>query len=184
MRIKRFCYVCGSRLTEKLIEGCNRLFCPQCQYPVYENPLPATAAVVINEAHEILLVKRNVEPKAGQWCLPGGFVEMGESPEDACLRELKEETGLEGEIDQWAGNVLSESPVYRWVIVMGYSIRNFRGRLRAGDDCSEAVFFKYETMPEIAFRSHRQILKNVLEGKNLIKSFYRGGAGSPGLLGG
>jgi thiamine-phosphate diphosphorylase len=163
VRIKHFCHFCSTRLTKKLIEDRERLFCPQCQYPVYENPLPATAAVVINEDHEILLVKRTVEPKAGQWCLPGGFVEMGESPEDGCLRELKEETGLEGEIQQWAGNILSTSPVYQWVIVMGYSIKNVRGQLRAGDDCSEAVFFNPENMPPVAFQSHRQILKNILE---------------------
>lgn len=163
MRTKNYCHVCGTRLTKKLIEDRERLFCPQCQYPVYENPLPATAAVVMNENHEVLLVKRNVEPKAGQWCLPGGFVEMGEDPEQACLRELKEETGLEGEIHRWAGNIISESPVYQWVIVMGYSIKNVRGRLTAGDDCSEAVFFNPGTLPPIAFRSHREILKNVLE---------------------
>ena len=163
MRIKHFCHFCGNRLTKKLIEDRERLFCPQCQYPVYENPLPATAAVVINENHEVLLVKRSVEPKAGQWCLPGGFVEMAEAPEHACLRELKEETGLEGEIHRWAGNIISTSPVYQWVIVMGYSIKNVRGQLTAGDDCCEAVFFNPETMPPIAFRSHREILKNVLK---------------------
>jgi thiamine-phosphate diphosphorylase len=163
VRIKNYCHVCGTGLTKKLIQDHERLFCPKCQYPVYENPIPATAAVVINEDHEVLLVKRTVEPKAGQWCLPGGFVEMGEAPEFACLRELKEETGLDGEIHQWAGNIISESPVYQWVIVMGYSIKNVRGRLTAGDDCSEAVFFNPGTMPPIAFRSHREILRNVLK---------------------
>jgi len=159
---KRFCYACGTPLIQKYIEDRNRLFCPQCRNPVYENPLPATAAVVINEQEQILLVKRNVEPKIGQWCLPGGFVEMGESPEQGCLRELKEETGLDGEIENWNGNVLSQSPVYQWVIVMGYSVSNFRGNLKAGDDCSDARFFSLESMPPIAFRSHRQILKNSL----------------------
>jgi thiamine-phosphate pyrophosphorylase len=138
--------------------------------------LPAAAAVVINEDHKVLLVKRTVEPKAGQWCLPGGFVEMGESPENGCLRELKEETGLEGEIQQWAGNVLSSSPVYQWVIVMGYSIKNVRGQLIAGDDCSEAVFFNPETMPPIAFQSHRQILKNILETTKINKKQKKIGA--------
>jgi thiamine-phosphate diphosphorylase len=181
VRTKNYCHVCGTGLTKKLIEDHERLFCPKCQYPVYENPIPATAAVVINENHEVLLVKRTVEPKVGQWCLPGGFVEMGESPEDGCLRELKEETGLEGEIHQWAGNIISESPVYQWVIVMGYSIKNVHGQLTAGDDCSEAVFFNPDTMPPIAFRSHREILKNVLEaprrGEPINEKFLQGGPG-------
>jgi len=178
VRTKHYCHVCGNRLTKKLMEDYERLFCPQCQYPVYENPIPATAAVVFNENHEVLLVKRTVEPKTGQWCLPGGFVEMGESPEDGCLRELKEETGLEGEIHRWAGNVLSSSPVYQWVIVMGYSIKNVRGRLTAGDDCSEAVFYNLETMPPIAFSSHRQILKNVLETNQVNEKFLQGVQGN------
>jgi len=174
VRIKQYCHVCGTGLTKKLIEDRERLFCPKCNYPVYENPIPATAAVVINENNEILLVKRTVEPKAGQWCLPGGFVEMGEAPEHACLRELKEETGLEGEIHRWAGNIISESPVYQWVIVMGYSIKNVRGQLTAGDDCSEAIFFNFDTMPPIAFRSHREILKNVTEANEKLLQGVQG----------
>ncbi|MCP5107138.1 MAG: thiamine phosphate synthase [bacterium] len=163
---KEFCYYCGGPLTRKFIEGRDRLFCHRCNCPIYENPIPATAAVVMNETGEVLLVKRKVEPKAGQWCLPGGFLEMDESPETGCLRELTEETRLEGEIDRWAGNVLSKSPVYKSVLVIGYSIKNVRGEPVAGDDCEELGFFKpgSGTMPFVAFRSHREILENILAG--------------------
>ncbi len=165
---KQFCYYCGGPLTQKFFEERDRLYCLQCDRPIYENPIPATAAVVMNEKNQVLLARRTVEPKAGQWCLPGGFLEMGESPECGCLRELKEETNLEGDIGRWAGNVLSESPVYRWVLVLGYTIKNARGELRAGDDCDRAEFFDTRTMPPIAFRSHRRILANALEaGKHL-----------------
>ncbi|MCP4157485.1 MAG: thiamine phosphate synthase [bacterium] len=163
MKIKKFCPFCGNSLTTKYHEGRNRLFCPDCDQPVYENPVPATAAVVMNHQHEILLVKRNVEPSVGEWCLPGGFVELEEPPEAGCLRELKEETNLDGEIYQWAGNVLSESPIYKSVLVMGYFIRKTTGELKAGDDCSEARFFKPGNMPPIAFSSHREILRNALK---------------------
>ncbi len=172
---KLFCYYCGNRLTDKQIEGQNRLFCSRCNRPIYENPLPATAAVVFNENHDVLLVKRNVEPKIGEWCLPGGFVELYEDPEKACLRELTEETGLVGEIDYWAGNVLSDSPIYKSVIVMGYGIKNVSGQLKAGDDCDSAAFFKPGiSMPPIAFRSHLKILENALAGKTIHKNFREG----------
>jgi thiamine-phosphate pyrophosphorylase len=163
METKHYCHRCGSSLTEKFIEGRDRLFCTECNRPVYENPVPATAAVVFNENNEVLLVKRNVEPKAGEWCLPGGFLEMDESPEQGCLRELTEETGLQGEIDIWAGNIISKSPVYKSVLVTGYVIKNTRGKLKPGDDCEKTAFFKRETMPRIAFKSHRKILENALK---------------------
>lgn len=172
---KRFCHFCGGRLTGKFIENQSRLFCETCGVPIYENPIPATAAVVMNEAGEVLLVKRKVEPKAGEWCLPGGFVELHEDPEDACLRELKEETALDGEIHRWAGNIISESPVYKSVLILGYSIKNARGQLKAGDDCTEAAYFKpgADTMPRLAFRSHRRVLENVLTGKTMAGAGWK-----------
>lgn len=164
MNSKKYCHSCGGPLTEKHIEDRLRLFCESCRKPIYENPVPATAAVVLNDKKQLLLVKRNVEPKAGEWCLPGGFLEMGESPEEGTLRELEEETGIGGEIDHWAGNVLGSNKIYEWVLVNGYKIKNHHGTLRPGDDCDEVAFFDIDTMPPIAFRSHRKIVENVLTG--------------------
>ena len=172
---KRFCHFCGGPLIEKMVEDRSRLYCNSCGLPIYENPIPATAAVVMNGDGEVLLVKRNVEPKAGEWCLPGGFVELYEDPEDACLRELKEETGLDGEIDGWAGNIISESPFYKSVMILGYLIKNIRGTLKAGDDSEEAKYFKPGTtaMPRLAFRSHRRVLENVLFHKSVSGAGWR-----------
>jgi thiamine-phosphate diphosphorylase len=163
MNSKIFCHGCGGRLTEKYVEDRERLFCPACGEPVYENPVPSTAAVVIDEKGQLLLVKRKVEPKIGQWCLPGGFLELDETPEDGCLRELEEETGLSGEIDRWVGNISSKNALYKTVVVMGYTVKNMSGRLQARDDCLDARFFSLETMPPIAFASHRTIVENALK---------------------
>jgi thiamine-phosphate pyrophosphorylase len=165
MNKKKYCFSCAAALTKKYVDGRVRLFCPECGKPVYENPLPATAAVVFNECNEILLAKRSVEPKKGEWCLPGGFIELDETPENGCLRELHEETGLEAEVDKLVGVYPSKSPIHNWVLVIGYVIKNVKGAIRAGDDCEEAAYFSLESAPPVAFRSHRAILKKVLSSR-------------------
>jgi len=157
---KLFCHRCGGALIKKNLpeESINRLFCAACKLPVYENPVPATAAVAVNNHGEILLVKRKKEPGVGLWSLPGGFQEYDETPEQCCLRELKEETGLDGEIIGWAGNVMGKNPFYKSVLVMGYRVTHLHGTLVAGDDSSDARFFKPHQMPPLAFRSHQAIL--------------------------
>ena len=93
MRKKTNCPFCADHLVEKFCEGAMRPYCEQCNEPIYENPVPATCLVVVEKSGDLLLVKRRVEPKKGFWCLPGGFMELGESPEQGALRELREETG-------------------------------------------------------------------------------------------
>ena len=73
------------------MKGRPRLFCESCRTTIYENPVPATCLVTIDARERLLLVKRSVDPKKGWWCLPGGFMELRETPEEAGLRELAEE---------------------------------------------------------------------------------------------
>ncbi len=68
--------------------------CDECQG--YLNPALAVDACV-RRGDTILLVQRKFPPSAGSWVLPGGFVDQGERPEDAVVRELNEEAGLTGE---------------------------------------------------------------------------------------
>ena len=118
MREKNYCIYCGGILKNKIIENTKRLFCKNCNEIIYENPIPATASVIIKN-NKVLLVKRKYDPKKGQWCLPGGFIELNETPENACLRELKEETGLSGKIDKLIDALHSSSLLYNSVIVIG-----------------------------------------------------------------
>jgi len=159
MRPKTHCYYCGNPLTRKYVEGGNRLFCEACRTPIYENPVPATSLVVADAEKGVVLVKRDVEPKKGFWCLPGGFVELGETPEQAALRELREETGLDGQIDRLLGVTADKSDLYGNVLMIGYLVKRFSGGLVPGDDAAAAAYFQPERMPEIAFSSHRHFLK-------------------------
>jgi len=162
MRKKTHCPFCGCRLSRRRIEGADRLFCDRCREPLYENPTPATCLVVADPLGRFLLVKRSVEPKAGEWCLPGGFVEVGEPPEAAALRELEEETGVRGEIGRLLGVVSSPSSRYGSILVIGYLVTRYAGTPRAGDDAAEVGFFSPETLPEVAFPSHRHFLELVM----------------------
>ena len=159
MRKKTFCHYCGTRLTEKICEGSLRLFCEHCDEPIYENPIPATCLVVVDKRDRVLLVKRSVEPKKGFWCLPGGFMELGEFPEKAALRELKEETGLSGRIEMLLGVSSNPSALYHTVLIVGYLIRQYNGSLIAGDDADDAIYFHYTELPEIAFESHARFIR-------------------------
>ncbi len=136
-----------------------RLFCEKCNEPIYENPVPASCVIVAKKNTDILLVKRSVDPKKGYWCLPGGYMELGESPEQAALRELKEETGLTGQIDMLLGVTASNSDQYNSVLMIGYLTRRTGGTLTPGDDALEAAYFKPDSLPEIAFDSHKRFIR-------------------------
>ena len=159
MLTKRYCHFCGARLTKKIWEGSLRLFCERCCEAIYENPIPATCLVVIDSMERVLLVKRSVEPRAGCWCLPGGFMELGEAPEQAALRELKEETGLSGKVELLLGVSSNPSSLYDTVLMVGYLVKQYSGILKAGDDASDAGYFQLDTLPDIAFSSHRRFIR-------------------------
>lgn len=154
MEQKSHCHFCGGSLTSKFIEDRQRLYCPTCARPIYENPIPATCLVVINSQNQVLLVKRDVAPKKGQWCLPGGFIELGEPPEEGALRELAEETGLTGNIETLLDVRTTPSLQYHSILMVGYLVRQFRGIPVAGDDAADVQWFSKKTLPPIAFDSH------------------------------
>jgi mutator protein MutT len=158
MELKTHCHFCGGPLNQKFVEGRDRLYCTACDRPIYENPIPATCSVVINSDDHILLVKRSVEPKTGQWCLPGGFLEIGETPEGGALRELAEETGLEAEIGSLLGVRTTFSQQYQSVLMIAFVISQFQGEAKAGDDADDVGWFDHHHLPQIAFDSHRYFI--------------------------
>lgn len=161
-RIYKFCPVCGNRLNRKKEEGRERFFCPVCLWIHYENPLPSAAALVQNEKSEILMVKRGVEPGLGKWALPSGFIEIDETPEEACLRELKEETGLDGKIIKLMGVYSQESSLYKNVLIIGYKVEG-EGKIMPGSDSQEVRYFPLHSLPEIPFSSHVEMIEEEVE---------------------
>jgi thiamine-phosphate pyrophosphorylase len=156
---KIFCPRCGTKLEKCLLENRERDFCPACRLPVYENPVPATAAVAFNESGDLLLVRRGQKPGRGKWCLPGGFQETGETPEQCTLREFKEETGLDGRVLGLIALEMGHNPQAGEVLVAGYRVRAGEGDLQPGDDAVAADYFPLERLPELAFLSHVRIIE-------------------------
>ncbi|MEJ2050967.1 MAG: NUDIX domain-containing protein, partial [Calditrichota bacterium] len=134
---------------------------------MYENPAPTTAAIVLNHHEELLLVRRAVEPSTGEWCLPGGFMELGETPEQGVVRELKEETNLDGTVQSLIG--LSPSLHGYWgdVIVIGFHVRVDGNPPIPGDDALEARFFPFTNIPPLAFRTHQDLLDIFCQAQHL-----------------
>ena len=157
----KYCPFCGTPLENKIVEGKEHLYCPNCDMIIWENPVPVVACVVLNEKGEILLVKRGVPPAKGMWALPSGFMEIGEQPDETAKRELEEETGLIGEVEEIIGIYGQSSLKYRWIISIGYKLRVVGGELRAGDDAEEAKFFSLENLPEIPFSTHIKMIEKI-----------------------
>lgn len=86
-------------------------------------------------------------------------MELGERPEQAALRELKEETGLCGRIERLLGVTSNPSPAYDTVLMLGFLVRQFSGNLQPGDDASAAAYYPIAQLPEIAFASHRHFIR-------------------------
>lgn len=161
----RYCPRCGAEMVKKAVDHKKRKACPVCKYVFYHNPVPA-AGVVIEKDGKILLVKRKYEPCKGDWCLPAGFMEYDESPEQCALRETKEELGVDVELDGLYGVYSGKDDPRTHAVLVMYWAKIIAGELKPGDDAEKIqCFAKNEVPPNIAFLAHRQIIKEFFEGK-------------------
>ncbi len=109
----------------------------------------AAAGVVCLRGDDVLLIRRGAPPRAGEWSLPGGHIEWGERAADAALRELREETGCEGEIVGLI-DVVDALMEDRHYVLIDYAVRWTAGEPRAGDDAIDARFFAPAEIAELA----------------------------------
>jgi len=132
----------------------------------YQHPRPAlTVDCVVfglDEADlKVLLIQRASPPFAGQWALPGGFVELDESLEEAARRELSEETGLDQVyLEQlYTFGAVDRDPRERVVSVAYYAlVKLCDHRVQAATDARAAAWFSLDDLPRLAF-DHEQILE-------------------------
>jgi 8-oxo-dGTP diphosphatase len=122
-----------------------------------------TVDAVIVEKGKILLIKRGRPPYKGHWALPGGFVEYGETTEEAVVRETKEETGLTCEVVRLTGvySAPDRDPRGHTVSVV-YLMTIVEGEVAAGDDAGDAAWVDLGELPdEVAF-DHATIISDAV----------------------
>jgi len=103
-----------------------------------------------------------MEPGKGEWGLPGGFIEVDETPVAGVLRELEEETGLIGRPERLVAVMHEDSAFYGPIIIIGYKVIPEGGPLRAGDDATEVRYFPIDNLPAVAFRAHQQLIEELV----------------------
>ena len=89
----KYCPKCGAAALR--VVGAKLLRCEACGFELYMNPAASAAGVIIDELGRMVVLVRGQEPGRGKWDLPGGFVDPGETAEEALRREVREELGLE-----------------------------------------------------------------------------------------
>lgn len=154
-----FCPRCGTPMQEGHVFGRDRRVCPSCGYIQFRDPKVA-ACTFIQQGGKVLLVKRAVEPEMGKWALPAGYVDYGEDPAEAAIRETREETGLQVEITGLYDVMLTHA--LNAVILIIYTARPISGELTAADDAEAVAWFAPHELPEIAFDSTRAVLRRWL----------------------
>lgn len=123
--------------------------------------LTTDAIVIVTKENTtfVLLIQRGHEPFKGKWALPGGFIEMDETLEQACIRELKEETGLEvQQMKQFKTfDAIDRDPRHRTISVVHSVQLSEKQSVKGGDDAVHAEWFPIDNLPELGF-DHEQIL--------------------------
>jgi len=116
-------------------------------------------AVLVTRGEAILLVQRDNEPALGLWSLPGGYVDVGEDPVRAAVRECREETGLDVEIEALVDVLHAEGDTGADIVIV-YTGTAAGGDLIAGDDARAAGYFPRQDLPPLAFTTTRRALQH------------------------
>ena len=163
----KHCRVCGAALVVRLPDDGDtreRAICTACHTVHYENPINVVGTVPWwgESGEQVLLCKRNIEPRWGKWTLPAGFMEMGETTAQGAARETDEEAGASIEMQELFSliNVVRAGQVHLF-----YRARLLSTHFNPGHETLEPRLFTEDTIPwdEIAFRTVRETLERYFD---------------------
>ena len=150
----RFCALCGGAMELRtVLPDRKRLkVCSQCGFIDFQSPKLVAGCLVIDEGC-VLLLRRAIPPRLGYWTFPGGYVDLGEMPEPAALRETVEEVGMNVAIERLLG--VYADPQNPAAAVVVYLARPGGESPGLSDEASEVRYFGPTEIPweEIAFRT-------------------------------
>ena len=150
----KFCPACGSEHFE--VNNFKSKKCLDCGFTYYANPCSATAAFIVNDRQELLVVRRAKEPAKGTLNLPGGFVDMYETVVEGMRREIREETALEVDGIEYlfsSPNVYQYSGMGVHTLDMDFLVRVHGDSVAvtAADDAAEALWIPLDEVNPAEF---------------------------------
>ncbi len=153
----RFCPRCGREPEVALPRS---LSCPHCGFKAYFNPKPVACAIPRTADGRIVLIRRGFAPGAGLWTFPGGFVDLGETVEDAARREVREELRIDVELGALVGLY---SRADDRILLLVWEARVL-GEPQTTPEATEVRLFAPDELPwdEIAFWSTTAALRDLL----------------------
>lgn len=138
--------------------------CPNCgaELNIYHNPVPTVDIIITVKGGGIVLILRRNDPVG--WAIPGGFVDYGESLEDAAIREAREETSLDVILEGQLGTYSRPDRDPRQHTISTVFMARAAGTPAAADDAVQIGIFTEDTLPEPLMFDHREILADYFRG--------------------
>ena len=157
----RFCGLCGGamRLREVLPDRKRFKVCDACGYVDFPGP-KLVAGCLVEETGRVLLLRRGIMPQIGKWTFPGGYVDLGETPSQAALRETLEEVGMRVTLGKLLG--LYSDPAHPIAAVAVYLATPGAEAPGLSEEATEVRYFARDEIPwaDLAFHTTRACLKD------------------------
>jgi ADP-ribose pyrophosphatase YjhB (NUDIX family) len=157
----RFCALCGGSMRLRLVlpEGKRRPACERCGFIHFPGP-NLVAGCLLVDAGRVLLLRRGNEPRIGTWTFPGGYVDLGETPIQAAVRETVEEVAMRVAVDGLLGVYADADSPSAAVVV--YLARPGSEAPSLSSEATEVRYFEVDEIPwdDLSFRSTRDALRD------------------------
>ncbi|MGH7247093.1 MAG: NUDIX domain-containing protein [Pseudomonadota bacterium] len=159
----RFCALCGGEMQARIVlpDRKRNKVCAKCGFIDFPSPKLVAGCLVI-DGGKVLLLRRGITPRIGYWTFPGGYVDLGETPRQAALRETVEEVGMNVRIERLIG--VYADPVNPIAVVVVYVASAGTEAPGLSEEATEVRYFTPAEIPwnEVAFRTTHDALTDLV----------------------